>query len=224
MSYLLNYSQWKIFEAEKYSYKNLITTGVRDSGFLQNTLHQLEDYVSLLNTNVLIPLSEKKGGVLDNGFLAVVFFNSMDIKSGTSYCKTGTILRDVEPLLNLEWKPAEGVQLPVVFIIQDIPVEFRFAGIPFINHKGEKTSDDYYIVQNDAYLQVFGPGSDPNWAMAPSYIKTIEPKLAPIIKQINIERIGPLGKGLIINRISFGGSCIPDQEEIMVRIISKLFG
>lgn len=224
MSYLLNYSQWKIFEETNYSYKNLMTAGLTDSSLLSNdNAHQLEDYVNKLSTNLLNPLSERKGGVLDNGCLAIVFFNPKT-RSGTSDCKTGNITSEVEKILNLEWKPAPGVQLPVVFIIQDIAQEFRFAGTPFINHKGEKTNDDYYIVQNDAYLHVFGPEGDPNWAMAPSYIKTIEPKLAPIIKQINLERIGPLGKGLVINRISFGGTCIPDQEETMVRIISKLFG
>ena len=224
MSYLLNYSQWKIFEAENYSYKNFITSGLTDPGFLQNTRHQLEDYVSSLSNDVLIPLSERKGGALDNGFLAVVFFNSKDMKSGTSYCKTGDIISEVKPLLNSEWKPAEGVQLPVVFIIQDIPVEFRFAGIPFFNDKGEKTGDDYYIVQNDAYLQVFGPSSDPNWAAAPQYTKTVEQKLSPAIKAGNIEKILPFGKGLLINRIGFGMGCLIDQEKMMVGLVSKLFG
>lgn len=223
MSYLLNFSQWKIFEETNYSYKNLITTGVRNSDFLQNTLHQLDDYVSSLSGTVLNPLSERKGGVLDNGFLAIVFFNPKT-RSGASDCKTGDIISEVEKILNLEWKPAEGVQLPVVFIVQDIAQEFRFAGIPFFNGKGEKINDDYPIVQNDAYLQVFGPGSDPDWAMAPQYTKIVEQKLTPTIKAGNIERIGPFGKGLLINRIGFGMGCLIDQEKMMVNIVSKLFG
>lgn len=222
MSYLLNFSQWKILEEANYSYKNLMTTGIRDSGFLGNTLHQLDDYVIDLSNKVLNPLSERKGGVLDNGFLAVVFFNPKS-RSGASDCKTGDIISEVEKILNLEWKPAEGVQLPVVFIIQDIPQEFRFAGIPFFNGKGEKINDDYPIVQNDAYLQVFGPGSNPNWEMTPQYTKTVEQKLAPTIKAGNIERIGPFGKGLLINRLGFGMGCLIDQEKMMVNIISKLF-
>ena len=224
MSYLLNFGQWKLFEDANYSYKNLLASGLTGSNMLGNdTAHQLEDYVRDLGTNVLNPLSERKGGVLDNGCLVVVFFNPKT-RSGLSDCKTGNITSEVEKILNLEWKPAPGVQLPVVFIIQDIAQEFKFDGIPFFNEKGEKISDDYPIVQNDAYLHVFGPDGNPNWEMAPQYIKTVEPKLTPIIKKINIERIGAFGRGLLINRISFGGSCIPDQEGIMVKIVSKLFG
>ena len=225
MSYLLNFSQWKLFEDANYSYKNLLASGLTGSGMLGNdTAHQLEDYVRDLGTNVLNPLSERKGGVLDNGCLVVVFFNPKT-RSGASDCKTGDITREVEKILNLEWKPAPEVQLPVVFIIQDIAQEFKFDGIPFFNEKGEKISDDYPIVQNDAYLHVFGPEGTPNWEMASPYLKVVEQKLTPTIKKINIERIGAFGRGLLINRIGFSGSCLPDQEVIMVdKIISKLFG
>lgn len=201
-----------------------MTAGLTDSSLLSSAnAHQLEDYVSKLSTNLLNPLSERKGGVLDNGCLAIVFFNPKT-RSGASDCKTGDITSEVEKILNLEWKPAPGVQLPVVFIIQDISQEFRFAGIPFFNGKGEKTGDDYPIVQNDAYLHVFGPEGNPNWEMAPQYTKVVEQKLTPTIKAGNIERIGTFGRGLLINRIGFGMGCLIDQEKMIVNIVSKIFG
>jgi hypothetical protein len=219
---LLSFNEWRLFEEANYSYANLMTPGIKDSGFIKTGRHTLEDYVYNLNYNVVSPLSEDKGGVLDNGFALAVFFNPVSFGSGKSSCKTGDLYAEFEKMLSLKFQPSADTQVPVVFVLQDTNSEMKFEGIPSVINN--ETLDYTSIAVNDVYIQAFGPNLDPDHASASAWTAVIEKKLSGPVQSSNIEKMTKFGRGLLINRKSFGGSCILDHEKVMAGIVSKMFG
>lgn len=111
--------------------------------------------------------------------------------------------------------------IPVRFILQPIPSEYKFMDL-----KGREEGKPLPMPSHNIIF----------YYKDKKILDDFVNKMIPETKKMNIWKVGfqdSLGTegeggegayGYIFQRISFGGSCLPDEEELMIKCLTPLFG
>jgi len=101
--------------------------------------------------------------------------------------------------------------VPVKIILQPIPREYKYTDIT-------KDSGKYYPMPTHNMLFYYKDKS---------YLDEFVDKMQEATTKMNIWKVGPHDSGdysaYIFERIKYGGSCMPDEEELMVQCLTPLF-